>query len=67
MVEIKIATTLLTYRIEEDGTKEDLTTYIKELLKRKEDYVNTYCLESTIIPYNVLKNSVIEIYTIKNN
>ena len=50
MVEIKIQTPLLTYRIEENATKEELTIHIKEVLKRKEDYVNTYCLESTIIP-----------------
>lgn len=66
MVEIKIATPLLTYRFKREGTKEIMTKFFDKLDKNKEGYRN-YDEKNTLIPYNVLKNSVIEIYTIKNN
>ena len=66
MVEIKIATPLLTYRFKREGTKEMMTKFFNKLDENKQGYCD-YGDENTLIPYNVLKNSVIEIYTIKNN
>lgn len=67
MVEIKVTTPKLVYKFREDGTKEDLTTYFQEVLKRKEDYTDIDDKENIIVPYNVLKNSTIEIYNIKKD
>ena len=62
MVEIKIETNVLTHTFKENGTKDDLIDYFNELLRRKESYINNKDNQGVIIPYNVLKESIIEVY-----
>lgn len=62
MTEIKIATPLLTYRFEEDGTKEELSTCLRSILDNKVPYENDGKIAFTIVPYHVLRKSVIKIY-----
>ena len=62
MVEIKIETNVLTHTFNENGTKDDLIDYFNELLRRKQSYINNKDSQGVIIPYNVLKESIIEVY-----
>ena len=62
MVEIKIETNVLTHTFKENGTKDDLIDYFNELLRRKQSYTNNKDSQGVIIPYNVLKESTIEVY-----
>ena len=62
MVEIKIETNVLTHTFNENGTKDDLIDCFNELLRRKQSYINNKDGQGVIIPYNVLKESIIEVY-----
>ena len=65
MTEIKIQTPMLTYRFEEDGGVDDWTDCFKSLLDNKKDYVDDYDNKAVIIPYSVLKKSIITIINLK--
>ena len=65
MVEIKIETKVLTHTFNENGTKDDLIDYFNELLRRKQSYINNKGSQGVIIPYNILKESIIEVYEVE--
>ncbi len=66
MTEIKITTPLLVYRFEREETKEYLTESINNILGSKLGYIDESDKETVLIPYNVLKNSTIEIYNVNS-